>query len=331
MATIRKRGTKWQVQVRRAGHGPISKSFTSRKDAIFWSRQAENLADRGELPANPQILKCTTLGDLVRRYLETVTPHKRAADNERISLNAFLRHRICARRLSDLSTKDFAVFRDERLKAIKPISLKRQLDPVHNLLVIARHEWGIPIRDNPLDRLKLKAPSQKRERRLRSGEFELLIEACQLCRNPYIELIIRLAIETGMRRGEILSIKREDVDLGRRTLLIPRTKNGHARRIPLSREAVCLLRARLKREADPVFPLSANAFRLAWGRVTKRANLDNLHFHDLRHEAISRLFEKGLTIPEAAMISGHKDARMLFRYAHANQKSILTKLDKSKF
>lgn len=328
MATIRKRKDKWQVQVRRIGHMPFSKTFNIKKDAIAWARQTEVQADRAELPTDPKALQAVTLGELVRRYRDTVSVKKRAYENERVSLNAFLTHRICARRLSDLRTEDFAAFRDDRLRTVKPVSLKRQLDPIHNLFEIAKDEWGLPIRENPLDRLKLKAPTQKRERRLRTGELESLNGAAQACRNKLVGPIIHFALATGMRRGEILAVRRTHVDLQGRTLLIEQAKNGHSRRVPLTREALSVLRDRLAIVDDHIFPISANALRLAWGRVKNRAKIDDLHFHDLRHEAISRFFEIGLTTPEVASISGHRDARMLFRYAHAERQIIFQKLDR---
>ena len=129
-----------------------------------------------------------------------------------------------------------------------------------------------------------------------------------------------------MRRGEILAIRAERIDFDKRTLLIPESKNGRARTIPLSIVAVELLSAHAVKDGR-LFPISANAFRLAWERVKRRAGIDNLHFHDLRHEAISRLFEKGLSVPEVALISGHRDLRMLLRYTHPMSERILQKLD----
>ncbi len=130
---------------------------------------------------------------------------------------------------------------------------------------------------------------------------------------------VEMAIETGMRRGEILNIKKEHIK--NQTLLIPITKNGHQRIIPLTERAQYIL---LKSELP--FSMSANAVRLAWERLKIKGNIKDLHFHDLRHEAISRFFEKGLSIPEVALISGHKDVRMLFRYTHLKPEDILSKL-----
>ncbi|MFH1345800.1 MAG: site-specific integrase [Pseudomonadota bacterium] len=304
----------------------MSKSFIVRRDALEWARHTESQADRHELPIDPKVLKRVTLGDLVERYRDTVSINKKAYVNERISLNAFLSHEICSKRLSELRTEDFAAFRDQRLKTIKPVSLKRQLDPVHHLFEVARDEWGLPIRTNPLDQLKLKAPSQKRERRLRPGELERLLDSAKGCRNKSIAPVIRFAVATGMRRGEILATKWTDLNYEQRSLLIPETKNGHSRTIPLTSTALDVL-GEQQPETGRVFPITANSFRLAWERVKLRAGIEDLHFHDLRHEAISSFFEMGLTTPEVALISGHKDMRMLFRYAHATRQSILKRLD----
>jgi integrase len=128
-----------------------------------------------------------------------------------------------------------------------------------------------------------------------------------------------------MRRGEILAVKRQHIDFPKRLLLIPLTKNGHARTIPLSREAITILET--TDGGGCIFPIKRDALRLAWARIMNRAKIDDLRFHDLRHEAISRFFEMGLSMPEVASISGHRDARMLLRYAYAEKQNIIRKLD----
>jgi len=325
MATIRKRGDKWQVQIRRKGQGALSRSFHVLKDAQEWARHTERLADRGDLPADPAALRGVTLGQLVERYRDTVSARKRTHEIERIALNAFLRHPICRRPISDLTGKHFAAYRDERLNCVKPSSVKRELVPIRNLFEVARAEWDLPIRDNPLSKLKFADSDQRRERRLRPGEMKALIEAAKLTRNNLVLPIITLALETAMRRGELLAIRMPHINLDKRTLLIPESKNGRARTIPLSIPATEVLSRHLCE--GRLFPLSANAFRLAWERLRERAAIIDLHFHDLRHEAISRLFEKGLSVPEVALISGHRDLRMLLRYTHPMSESILRKLD----
>jgi integrase len=325
MATIRKRNDKWQVQIRRIGFSAISKSFHVRKDAIAWARQTEVQGDRADLPPDPKALQRVTLGELVERYRNTISPRKRTGLAEQLMLRAFLRRPICSKRLSELRTEDFAGYRDERLKVIKLASLRRELGPIRNLFKVARDEWGFPIRENPLDKLRLNGIDQRRERRLKPGELLRIVESARQCRNRLVLPIIQIALETGMRRSEILATRKQHIDFERRTLLIPFTKNGDSRTIPLTNQAIVILRDELRE--DRFFSLTPNAFRLAWERVTRRAEISDLHFHDLRHEAISRLFEKGLSVPEVALISGHRDMRMLFRYAHASRQTILAKLD----
>ena len=157
MATIRKRGAKWQVQIRRVGVRSVSRSFHVRKDAEAWARQMEVQADRCELPDDPRALQQVTLGQLVERYRDTVSIKKRGAEVERIVLAAFLRQPICRKRLSEIGPEDFAAYRDERLKAIKPSTLKREFSPLHNLFGLAKDEWGLPLRENPLDKVRLKS------------------------------------------------------------------------------------------------------------------------------------------------------------------------------
>ena len=130
-----------------------------------------------------------------------------------------------------------------------------------------------------------------------------------------------------MRRGEILGITWECVDFDSRTVHLPITKNGSSRDVPLSSKATQILKGQNERQLPCPFPVTDNAFRLAWDRLRSRADLGDLRFHDLRHEAISRFFEMGLSMPEVALISGHKDPRMLFRYTHIKPESVLAKLN----
>jgi integrase len=310
MASIRRRGSKYQVQIRRSGTRPVSRSFLNLKDAQAWARHMEVQADRRDLPADPKVLQRITLGELVERYRDTVSVRKRTRENEQAILNAFLRHPLCRRAVSEITQADFASYRDDRLRIIRPSSLKRELVPLHNLYEISREEWGLPIRVNPLSKLKIANADQKRERRLRPHEQQVLMAEVLSCRNKLIAPLIEFALATAMRRGEILAMRWDHVDKPTRTLLIPKTKNGHSRTIPLSRDAIGIIDS-LQRHHDRLFPLSGNAVNLSWQRLTRRAGLHDLHFHDLRHEAISRLFEKGLTVPEVALVSGHTRLRRL--------------------
>jgi integrase len=222
MATIRKRGAKWQVQIRRVGFRPLSRSFHVFKDAEAWARQTEVQADRSELPTDPKVLRRVTLGELVERYRDTVSVKKRSYAVERIVLTAFLRQPICRKRLSEIRAEDFADYRDERLKTIKASTLKRELAPLNNMFELAKDEWGLPLRENPLSKVRLSSTHTRRERRLRNGELESLIAAARTCRNRLP--VVLFAVETGMKRGEILSLRWVHIDREAASLLIPHTK-----------------------------------------------------------------------------------------------------------
>jgi len=370
MATIRKlKSGKWNVQVRRQGYEPRSKSFLAKSDALEWARGIERQLDRQELGPDKRALKDITLAELVERYRDEVLPKKRSCRTETIELNRFLRYPIAKKSLFDLQPRDFAQHRDQRLKEASKItgrpilarSLKRQLAPLYHLFEVARREWHIEV-SNPLEGLYLKVQDDKRQRRLRPGEEQrLLLEAGKLTLldgspNPFTGPIIEFALQTAMRQGEILAIEFHHIDFERSLLLIPVSKNGHSRVIPLTARAVELLRdavaapvcaetikagrsagsrhlrsligPRFVTPTTRVFPVDAEALKSNWVRICKRATpaIVDLHFHDLRHEAVSRLFELGLSIPEVASISGHRTPTMLFRYAHASLEAVRAKL-----
>lgn len=331
VATIRKRGTaanpRYHVQIRRKGHQPLSRTFRLLTDAKLWARQIETQVDRHELPPDTKVLGKITLGELVVRYRDTVCVLKRSI-TDRIVLRAFLRQSICSKHISDLRSADFATYRDERLHKIKPSTLRRELTPIRHLFEVARKEWGLPIRNNPVADLAINGADRRRERRLQPGELELLLEAARKCRNKLMAPIIAFAVLTGMRRGEILAMRWADIDRQRKALLVPTSKTGQSRTIPLF-DAVAQMLDQLSHTPDRVFPISANAVRLAWERIKVRAGIADLHFHDLRHEAISRFFEAGLSVAEVSLISGHKDPRMLFRYTHPQREQIIAKMKNS--
>ncbi len=333
MASIRKRSGKYHVQVRRLGFPTQTKSFSQLKDAKEWARQKELEADRGELSNGHRQLQEKTFGDLVKSYLEKITPYKKTSRAETYVLSALQKNAICKVTLRALSTSHFASYRDQRLKHISAAGLARELNTIRHMLNIAKMELDIPLTHNPLNGLRVDFKDNKRERRLKDGEQEKLIEAARTRQNPMIEKVVIFAIETGMRRGEILGLCWGQVDLNRRSVSILESKNGYSRTIPLTPGAFALLQQMTGSaggedlRSERVFPLTANALRMAWERMLVRTDIEDLHFHDLRHEAISRFFEMGLTVPEVASISGHRDMKMLMRYAHADTTRLAKKLE----
>jgi integrase len=266
MASIRRRGNKFHVQVRRKGQASVTKSFINKREAETWARQMEVLADRNELPLVVPKPPDMFLGDLVRRYIDEVVCRKRCAEYETIILQAFLRHPICQKPLKEVDVRHFCAYRDERLESLSTASLQRQLNPLRNMYEVAMNEWCLPIPENPLDKVKLKAVDNRRERRLKDGELERLIAAARTRRNPYIIPIIIFAISTSMRRGEILSLRWTQVDWKRRSVTLKTSKNGYSRTVPLTSQAYEILLS-LERNQEAVFPTTANAVRLLWQRI----------------------------------------------------------------
>jgi integrase len=299
-----------------------------KSEALLWAREQELEADRGR-PQAHKTLKGIAVADIVSRYRDEVVPRKRGADRETLTLNAFLRHPLAQVALSDVTTGMVSAYCAERLQRVEPGTLNRELDILRHAFVTARRDWDVPLASNAFANVTRPKGAAPRERRLYLGEQERLVAACGRCRNPYVRFLVQLALETAMRRGEILNMQWRDVSIEKRTLRIPVTKNGYARTIPLSSGALVVLRTLGESRssgAELIRPITRNAAKMVWKRLVKRAGLVDLRFHDLRHEAISRFFEKGLNVPEVALISGHRDPRMLFRYTHPRAEKIAMKL-----
>jgi len=327
MATFRRRGTKWQAQIRRHGHQALSRTFTLKSDAEVWARQVEASIERKDLPGSGVALKTVTLRQLLERYEATVTPLKKSRAAEKYLLRVLTSHPIARLSLDKLTPNAVSGYRDDRLESVLPSSVRRELAILQHCLEIAKNEWGIACGQNPVARIKKPTQSKARERRVSSEELERLQSALGKSRRGLLSNIVMFAIHTGMRRGEILSLRWRDINLDAHIARLAETKNGDSRAVPLSSMALAALPAPETRVMDePVFPMSPNAVRLAWERLKRRADVEDLHFHDLRHEAISRFFEMGLTIPEVALISGHRDFKMLFRYTHLRPADVAKKL-----
>jgi integrase len=308
MATIRRRGTKWQAQIRLHGHPATSRTFTLKNDAEVWARQVEASVERGDFPDSLRSLKGINLRQLLERYEQTITPLKKGRAAEKYLLRTIKSHPIASLCLDKLTPAMVTNYRDERLRTVSPSSVRRELAILQHCLEVAKNEWGVALQQNPVSKIKKPAPGKARERRITVEELERLRTALDNCRNGLLSNITQFAIHTGMRRGEILSIRWSDINFDAGTVYLADTKNGEARTVPVSSLALAALPATDNRAMDErVFPLSPNAVRLGWERLKRRAGINDLDFHDLRHEAISRFFELGLSIPEVALISGHRD------------------------
>jgi integrase len=328
MATISKRGSGWFAQVRRKGYPHEHKSFTSRREAVAWARNKEAELDAIAPASNPNAARQTTLGDLVRRYVAEVTPRKRSQESERLRLNKLLLNEMALLTLTEVTPEAVAAYRDARLASVKPATVRRELALLQHVFEVARRDWGHWIKSNPVALIRQPTVRDARDRRLRGGEWDRLVVALMACHNQSVRPVVELAIHTGLRRSEILGLEWRHINWSERTAHVPLSKNGHPRTIPLTDAALAVLGGIGHSGDGRVFSISANAFRLAWERTKRRAGIVGLRFHDLRHEAISRFAELGLNVPELAVISGHRDPRMLFRYTHIRAADLATKLNR---
>jgi integrase len=329
MATIRKKGEyQWHAQIRRKGYPFETKTFNTKTEAEAWARSVENEMDRGVFASRAEA-EGTTLYEALGRYEREISCKKKGFIQERYKIRVWQTHALAKRSLASLKGADFAKYRDERLASGSSASTVRlALALISHLYTIATKEWDIPVQ-NPVKNIRLPRENNSRERRLLDGEETTLLSCLEAPAgdrsNPWVKPLVILALETAMRQGELLSLEWKNIDLQRQVARLPDTKNGTARDVPLSRRAVSTLEQLVHSTNDSVFITTASALKQSWKRATKRASMDDLHFHDLRHEATSRLAEK-LALHELMKVTGHKDTRMLARYYHPRAEDLAQKL-----
>lgn len=268
------------------------------------------------------------------KYYESVSVHKKGHLQEFYRVNVIKRHPIASLNMDEITTIDIAAYRDERLMQVntrtgKPITgntVRLELALLSSLFGIARVEWGT-CRSNPVELVRKPKVSKGRERRLTSTEERRLSRYFRE-RNLMLYMIFHLALETAMRQGEILNLRWEHIDIQHGVAHLPDTKNGSSRDVPLSRKARNLLQMMPAQLSGAVFSYTSSGFKSAWRHALLALAIPDLHFHDLRHEAISRLFELGtLNVMEVAAISGHRSMNMLKRYTHLRAYQLVSKLD----
>lgn len=343
MATISKtKSGTWKAVVRKTGWPTASKTFRVKRDATDWARHVEDEMVRGIYVhrANSSRL---TLSAALERYLAEVTPTKRETTAVREARRVkHLQAELGKFSLMSLTPEAISKYRDARLGDGKSATTVRlELALLSHLYTVAIREWRLGIPSNPVSLVRKPAPAKGRDRRLKKGEQKRLLDACDSISNPMVGQIVRLALETGMRKGELVSITRDQLNIKSRIVTLNETKNGSTRSVPLTREATRVFKEVLR---SPVRPIDTDllffgepgrdgtrrpfAFDQAWYRALRKAKISGLRFHDLRHEAISRLVEFGLGDQEVAAISGHKSMQMLKRYTHLRVEDLVEKLDR---
>ena len=322
MATVRKLRSKWQAQVRVKGHKPQAKSFTLKSDALSWARQIEAEIQRGVF-VDTVVAQRMAVRDAIERYLCGISDQnkQRIERSTARPVMASLGHIS----LFNLTNQHLADFRDEQLQSVSSTTVVHRLSLLSKVLKIAAQEWGVPFPKGIPSVRKPKRP-RGRDRRLDEGELELLLSA--LSETPTVQQLVILAVETAMRRGELVKIQSRHINWKNRTLHIPETKTGVPRDVPLSERALAVLRdvCASSNQLGKLFEIQPDSVSQAFERACKRAGIEGLRFHDLRHEATSRFFEMGLNTMEVATITGHKTLEMLNRYTHLRAESLVDRL-----
>ena len=320
----------WQAHVRRRGYPAQVRTFDTKAEAEVWAHDLESEMARGVFISRTEA-EATTLGEALTRYLAEITPTKKptTAHRERVIGRALGCHQLARRALASIRGKDMAAYMRQRQADGKGANtIRLELALLSHLFNTARTAWGMESLSNPVDLVKGQRPKlpQGRDRRLQGDEYARLLSAAQAYGGE-IGSLITWAIETAMRRGEIAAMRWDHLDRQARVLLVPVTKTATPREVPLSRAALTVLDSLTRRPDGQVWGMRPDSISQAFERVCKAAGIKGLTFHDLRHEATSRLFEKGLNPMQVAAITDHKTHQMLKRYTHLRAKDLAPLLD----
>lgn len=323
MATITQRESgRWQAKVRRADAPSISRTFRTQIDAEGWARKQESDIERG-VWRDASEAESTTLAECLDRYIQEWVPRKSDPARERSHVNAVRIVPLARRSMARIRSADVAAARDAWASdGHAPATIVRRLAVLSRVFNLARREWGMESLVNPVESVSKPRVSNARNRRVSQDEIDSL---CVATGSVELGAFIRLAVETAMRRGELCNLRWEHVDLRACTAYLPHTKNGSSRTVPLSTRALSALRSLPRHIEGRVFRLKPDSVSQAFDRACQRAGLDGLHFHDLRHEATSRLADV-LQAHELAKVTGHKDMRMVLRYYHPRATDLAKKL-----
>lgn len=344
MATITKRGDyQYRVQIRRKGYPAVYQTFNYLADAEAWARSIESEMDRGIFLSRSEA-ESTTIKDIANRYIREVSPNKKNKVEDIRLLNVVIQ-KFGAYYIAGLQSKMIAEWREDlKAKGLANSTINHHLNALSALLEQAIKEWGYVMPMNPSRLVKRMPEGKSRDRRLLPEEERLILDECNNSANKYLKSIYLFALETSMRQGEIFSLLWENVNLKSRVADVKDSKNGDSRSVALSSKAVSILESLTKKSQGNVFPCNQKAIARCFKETIDRARvkylnackkyeiepeigfLENLRFHDLRHEATSRLFEKNLNIMEVASMTGHKSLQMLKRYTHMQAANVAEKL-----
>ncbi len=330
MATYRKRGTTWRAEIAKRGVR-LSASFDTKAEAIAWATEKEAEIGRSTSPA-AMVRSEKTLVDAFDRYEKEVSPTKKGERWEKLRLAAFRELDWAGERIGDIVSDTIAQWRDTRLKTVKGSTVNRELNLLSAVFEQARREWKW-LAVNPVRDVKRPTNPRPRDRRISTAEESAMLDKLGYTRGQvpetlqqHLAVAFLLALETGMRQGEILGLTWNRVFLDKRFVRLDITKNGDARNIPLSSSAIELLKQQPRKTKEPrCFPVSSASADALWRKARKNAKITNLKFHDSRHEAITRLAKK-LDVLDLARMIGHRDPRSLMIYYNATATELAARL-----
>lgn len=335
MATFVKRATGWQAKIRKRGFPPQSQTFRTKAMAQRWASEVEADMERGVFK-DSRNADTTPFADLLQRYVEEVLPtikHTRAYAFAAQQMSSFFTHDAAGNVDAD---RVLAYVRHRAEQGVSLSTVKKDLQVIAKIAAVAPALWGLNL-DNPVPQvlarirlLRLFDAETARERRVSPDEYARL-SAWRPTKRTVIRELALFVIETAMRRGEVCALQWQDVDLHNQTLVIRESKTDAAtgvkgRTIALSTRAVQLLEDLPGGRAGSVFAMRPDSVTQAFERMCTACGIEGLRFHDLRHEATSRLFERGLGIQEVASITGHADWSALKRYTHPRAQDVAKKL-----
>jgi integrase len=334
MPTIRKRGEyQWEAQVRRKGYPPQSKTFNTRADADLWAATIESEMGRGVFIDRSDAER-NTISDIIDRFTTEFAPfHYKLREDGKEAWRfqcGHLKKALGQFSLAALDQKLVAQYRDQRLTLVGSSTVRKELFMLSKILIFTETECAITLpRGNPVDKIRKPSESKPRDRRLNDEEWQNLEKECHQSRNIYLWPAVQLAVETGMRQGELLGLNSKNIDIKRRIAFLEDTKNGEARAVPLSPRALTVLEKLPATISGKIIPVERMTLFHAFQAACRRAGIENFTWHDLRHEALSRLAERGdMSVLELAAVSGHKTLQMLKRYTHLQAEKLAEKLAK---
>lgn len=296
MASIFKDKGKWRAQFNVDGKRR-SKTFDTRREAQRWAGEIDALHQKGMLPSSEA--ERITLGAALERYNAEITPSKKGADVERHRINKWLRDPLAQKPITKITSFDIARWRDQQVAAgAASSSIRNDLNLLSHLYRIASSEWSMSV-GNPVAGVRRPKAAPARDRRLEPGEYERLITAAADDPNPWIGAVLDIALETGMRRGEILAFHRDQIKDGAVHLTEDQTKTSKGRVIPLSGKATAVIQALPASIGGRVFPCDVHTIEHAWRRICDVAGVEDLRLHDCRREFASRAAERGCPRPSS--------------------------------